>query len=385
MKKKKKTVNTLSIILLLAMAFALTLMVFLRLRLGAELLPVVSENPEPSASVVVEPVVTQTPEPVEPTPSEEPIVLEPTYYTLSVIGDCTLVSFNGGNDYSDKMNGDYAYPFSGTIQYFENDDFTIGNLECNFSDNSLYSGRTFSFRAPTSYANILVEGGVDYVTTANNHFDDFGEQGIADTFAALEAVGMPYGKERETSLITTESGLIIGIYCDFSLFEPTVENTVNGIKSLKEQGAEYIICALHWGYEGTYHPAQYQIDLAHAAIDAGADLIYGSHAHVLQKTEEYNGGYILYSMGNWSFGGNTNPRDKDTAIIQITVKRDADGVTISNDDMTIIPCALSGSTDYNDYRPVPLSEDDERYQRVLAKLNDTWNGADLNIDYSAFH
>lgn len=383
-KKKSSALSALRILALLFCLIALALLSFLRLRQGAVLLPA-----EPSPSTVpvsIEPAPSQPSD--EPQSSETPVPVEtpapePTYYTISVIGDCTLVSFNGGSYYGDAMGGDYAYPFSGTVQYFENDDLTIGNLECNFSDRSLYSGRTFSFRAPTEYVNILKEGCVDYVTTANNHFDDFGPEGIADTFATLEAAGIPYGEEGEAELITTESGLVVGIYCDFNQFFPDEARMVAAVKSLRQQGAEYVICALHWGYEGQYTPKEYETELAHAAIDAGADLIYGSHPHVLQRTEEYNGAYILYSMGNWSFGGNTNPRDKDTAIIQITVKRDGD--TITNDEMTIIPCALSGSTDYNDYRPVPLAEDDERYARVLSKLNGTFDGADLSIDYSAFH
>ena len=97
------------------------------------------------------------------------------------------------------------------------------------------------------------------------------------------------------------------------------------IDKLKADGAEYIICALHWGVEGAYRPNAYQKNLAHAAIDAGADLVYGSHPHVLQPTEEYGGGLILYSLGNFSFGGNSFPRDYDSVIVQLTLCRNADG------------------------------------------------------------
>ena len=80
--------------------------------------------------------------------------------------------------------------------------------------------------------------------------------------------------------------------------------------------------------------------MRHAAIDAGADIIYGSHPHVLHKTEEYNGKYIYYSMGNWSFGGNTNPRDKDTFILQMQVFRAVDG-TVSISEYSVIPANFS--------------------------------------------
>ena len=94
------------------------------------------------------------------------------------------------------MGEDYSYPFKNTVQYFENDDLTIANLECTFSDRALYAGadRTFSFRCPTSYVNILLEGSVEFVNTANNHFDDFGQNGIDDTLATLKEAGVTYGE-----------------------------------------------------------------------------------------------------------------------------------------------------------------------------------------------
>ena len=330
-------------------------------------------------TVTAEPSAEPTPTPT-PTPTPEP---QPEYFTVSVIGDCTLASCNGASNYEKYMGEDYAYPFSNTVQYFEADDFTIANLECTFSDSSLYSSRLFHFQGKSAYANILTEGGVDFVTTANNHADDFGTTGMQDTYASLEAAGMAYGKEDEAQIYTTESGLKIGVYCLFDYFCTGASSTAKieaGIQSLKEQGAEYIICALHWGNEGHYDVVTAQDKCGHAAIDAGADLVYGCHPHVMQKTEEYNGGIILYSMGNWSFGGNTNPRDRDTAIVQVTVKRDVDG-TVSNDKMTIIPCCLSSTEGLNDYRPVPYAEDDEGYARALSKLDGSWTGPNLTINY----
>ena len=336
------------------------------------------ESPEP------------TPEPT-PTPTPEP---EPEYFTISVIGDCTLYSHQNlaptsPYSYTGRMGEDFAYSFSNTAEYFENDDFTISNLECNFSDKWLYSESMFHFLAPTAYAQILLEGGVDFVTTANNHIYDFGQAGAESTFETLESYGIPYGKEGEAKLFTTDSGLKIGIYCDYNYYNPKLEKCLEGIESLKEQGAEYIIMAFHWGDELTYKPAQEQIDLAHSCIDAGADLIYGSHTHTLQPIEEYNGGLILYSMGNWSFGGHTTPTDSDTAIVQLKIKRDLDG-SISRDGVNIIPCCLSSLLDeaeaksqsYNDYRPTPYPEDSPGYERVVQKLTGSFEGKDGVIDYT---
>ena len=321
---------------------------------------------------------------------------EPEYFTISAIGDCTLTSHQNigpkeAKSYAAKMNGDYAYPFSNTVSYFENDDLTLANLECTLSDQKLSSLEQFYFLCPAAYANILTEGCVDFVTTANNHNLDFGQRGLDDTWASLEAVGMPYGKDGESRLLTTESGLTVGIYCAYNRYKPVLSDCTAAIRSLREQGAEYVILMFHWGKEMNYQPAEEQVELAHACIDAGADLVYGSHSHCLQPVEEYNGGYILYSMGNWSFGGSTNPRDPDTAIIQIRVCRRGESVT--NEQLSAIPCsvssrpALEGYTgdNYNDYRPTPYEEGSEAYERVMSKLDGSFEGGNQVVDYSGWY
>ena len=289
------------------------------------------------------------------------------------------------------MGEDYSYPFHNTVQYFDDDELTISNLECTFSETKLYSGQQFYFCAPKEYANILLEGGVDFVTTANNHALDFGQKGLESTWEALEEYGIPYGKEDQAQLLTTPGGLTVGIYTAFNSYAPQQGKCVAAIEQLREDGAEYVICMFHWGQELYYHPWKAQIDLAHACIDAGADLIYGSHSHCLQPVEEYGDGLILYSLGNWSFGGNTTPKDMDTVIVQIRVKRDLDG-TISMDGYDLIPCCVSsrpvleGYTQdaYNDYVPTPYEEDSDYYKRAMTKLSGEYNGPE-GADYSNWY
>ena len=329
----------------------------------------------------------------EPEESPEALV-EPGTFVISAIGDCTLASaenFVGSvYGYAAKMDGDYAYPFSNTVEYFKNDDYTIANLECVLSDSKLTAdiyASQFHFQSPSEWANILIEGGVDFVTTANNHLlKDYGSKGAEDTYATLEEYGIPYGKESQRQIVTTDSGLILGIYCDYNGLEPDKAQAVAAVNGLKAEGAEYIICMFHWGEELHYSLDDRDVELARACVDAGANLIYGSHSHCLQPIEEYNGGVILYSMGNWSFGGSTMPTDPDTAIVQITVSRAADG-SVSNDDITIIPCGVSSqkyvkNTHYNDYRPTPYEEGTEEYERVLNKLDGNFKPASEGADYS---
>ena len=348
----------------------------------------VPDDVTPPVEQSAEPEATPTP---TPTPTPEPT---PEYFTLSFIGDCTLAPHQNTQDYFNKVGDDYAYPFANTVQYFADDEYTFANLECTFSDRSLspVGYPTFYFRAPTSYVNILLEGGVDFVTTANNHLNDFGDKGVEDTYATLDNAGLPYGKGGQAQVVTTKNGIKIGVYCGFNIndgyFVPTTDECVNAINQMKADGAEYIVMAFHWGKELYYKPTQKMIDLAQACIDAGADLIYGTHPHVLGPIVEYNGGIIMYSVGNWSFGGNTQPTDQDTAIIQVTIKRDVDG-SITTEGYDAIPCCvssnMSGGVGYNDYKPTPYPEDNEGYKRVLSKLdmNSGWENA--NKDYSAWY
>ena len=332
--------------------------------------------------------------PAQESPESPAPVYEEQSYLLSVVGDCTLASpqFIDPSEHRSieyHIQKDYSYPFSFTREYFENDALTIANLECTLSDTKFFSYEQFSFLAPADYAEILNEGGVDFVTTANNHMNDFGSAGVEFTYMALDDHGVPYGKEGESRIITTDSGLKVGIYCACNHQEPDPDQAEAAVRQLRANGAEYVICAFHWGKELVYTPFDSQKELAHRCIDAGADLIYGSHSHCLQPVEEYGNGLILYSMGNWVFGGSTAPTDMDTAIIQVQLQRSSDG-TVRSSGYTVIPCCVSSrpvkdnysGDNYNDYRPTPYTEGSSAYYRVMAKLDGSFTPDSEGRDYS---
>ena len=335
---------------------------------------------KPAQDVPVQPQ--DTPElPEESTMPEPTPTPEPEYFTLHFIGDCTLACneyYQGtAQGYDTVLNGDYAYPFAKTLEYFINDDFTFANLECSLTDSNDRTDKTFTFKTSADYAKVMTEGSVEFVTLANNHVLDYGQQGYADTKAAVEAEGLGYVGRDEYAVYETESGLRIGVY---GLSFGTVDQIKAGIAALKELDVDFIIAAMHWGDEGSYHVNSEQITLAHACIDAGADFVYGSHPHTLQPIEEYKGKFIYYSMGNWTFGGNTNPRDKDTFILRMVLEMSADGsVTVFSREH--IPCASSGVLDGNNYQPVPYEEGSEEYLRTLSKLDGSFTGQDLSIGY----
>ena len=398
-----------------AVALALLLLLrggFVASRTGGDVTVPGTESAAPVTTANAQtPAVHMTPDPspaAETTPAPTP---EPTgeseSFILSFIGDLTLASAPGVPlNFWQTINGDYAYPFSNVKEYFADDEYTLGNLECTFSDQNLKSIEYFSFRAPTEYVKILLEGGVDFVTTANNHSDDFNQAGKRDTWAALESYGVPFGKNDEAKIVTTPNGLRLGIYCQFSNdygdYRPDEEKALAAIEQLKAEDPDLIICMFHMGIEMNYYPEQKTpktCEICRRCIDAGADIIYGSHPHCLQPIEEYNGGLILYSMGNFIFGGNSMPSDQDSAIVQLTVLRDSNG-NVSLGEHMIIPCciasrpvtepSLSASvrgkyTDYNDLKPTPYAEGTEDYTRALSKIDGTYDGPDGQADYSNWH
>jgi len=117
------------------------------------------------------------------------------------------------------------------------------------------------------------------------------------------------------------------------------------IRSIRDS-TDFIVVVIHWGNEREYRPDKKQKAMGHALIDAGADLVVGHHPHVLQPIEKYRGRYIAYSLGNFVFGGNVNPRDKQTEILQVYFKRSELPVVKE------IPCRISSVDTVNDFRPV---------------------------------
>ena len=188
---------------------------------------------------------------------------------------------------------------------------------------------------------------------------------MESTRKALTETGLPFVEQDTYQVFTTERGLTIGMYGGF--FQVDVEKVASAVREMKKAGAELIVMAIHWGIEGFYRPNTEQEALGKALIDAGVDIVYGCHPHVLQRIEEYNGGVIYYSLGNFCFGGNHYPKDLDTVIVQQQVVRGEDG-TVTLGKLTPIPASVSSQAPRNDFQPTPYEEGTEEYSRVLKKL-----------------
>ena len=317
----------------------------------------------------------------------QPEAAAPQQYTLSFVGDCTLASsqFHRGSPYSFRavIGDELARPFAGTAAYFQDDSLTVANLECTLTDSTAAPRGLFGFAADPAYVGVLTAGGVDMVTLANNHSGDFGPDAYAQTGRTLDAAGIDWAGEDEWTLVTTADGLTVGLYCTGASLSPAVEPCLAALEDMRAAGAELCVVLPHWGKEGAYRPNAAQRAFAEAAAAGGADLIIGSHPHVLQPIEECGGALVAYSLGNYVFGGNTNPRDHDTVILQVTYTRQADG-TLARTDAARIPCSLSGTPGRNDYSPVPYDGDSPEAARALSKLDGSFTGPDLIVDYTPY-
>lgn len=329
---------------------------------------------------------------VELKPTFDAPVTEIIEVKLSATGDVTMGNYVG-QEYSNSFNqmydstGDYGYFFKNVANYFAEDDFTIVNLEgCLTTSNNPAPGRTYNIKGDPSYTNILLEGNVEAVGMENNHRRDFEQEGTRDTVAALEAANLPYAYNENLGYYEV-NGIKIGwVAVNAASWGASVEPTLEeGLKKLSEE-CDLVLACCHWGIEREYYPTAYQRELGKKCIDWGADLVIGHHPHVLQGMEEYNGKIILYSLGNFSFGANKNPSDKDTMIYQQTFKfaKTTAGngeVTISLLDETeanMIPCSISSVSSRNDYCPTPLTGSEG--QRVINRMNTFSKDFGIHVD-----
>lgn len=308
------------------------------------------------------------------TDSSNATVSSPVSLTLSVVGDCTLGT-DETFDYDTSLNAYYEnygadYFLQNVKDIFSTDDLTIANFEGTLTDSDEREDKTFAFKAPASYASILTGGSVEAVNTANNHSHDYGEQSFDDTLAALDDAGIVHFGYDETAVMDVK-GIKVGLVGIYELYDhlEREQQLKDNIAKVKADGAQLIVVIFHWGNETETVPDSNQTTLGRIAIDEGADLVCGHHPHVLQGIETYKGRNIVYSLGNFCFGGNSSPSDMDTMIYQQTFTIDADGV--KKDNVTnIIPCSISSAAydGYNNYQPTPAEGDEAT--RILGKINE---------------
>ena len=292
--------------------------------------------------------------------------------TITALGDCTLgtdESFNTSTNFDafNIVNGP-TYFFENVRDILENDDATFANFEGTLTTETTRENKEYAFKGDPSYTEILTDGSIEVVTLANNHSSDYGAQSLTDTETYLTDAGIDYclGDAIAYQELNGVKTAFIGIYVldDGMEREEQVRQT---IAQAKEEGAQLVIVAFHWGSEKATAPDETQQTLAHIAVDCGADLVVGHHPHVLQGIELYKGKYIAYSLGNFCFGGNSAPSDMDTILFRQTFTIEEGGAR-ADAKAEIIPCSISSASGYNNYQPTPAQGSEA--DRIMAKLNE---------------
>ncbi|MCR5213120.1 MAG: CapA family protein [Eubacterium sp.] len=287
---------------------------------------------------------------------------------MTFVGDCCM-----GTNLEDRSQGtmlwyaenyDTSYFFEKVKPYFEGDDLTVANCECCISDRDVGprdkgENSVFWFKAPTRVAAAFSDSSIEGVSLCNNHSYDYGDECLLDTQKAFDDLGVLWGI-RENVLYYEKNGFTIGIVCvAYYSFDEVGIYCMPYLEEAKKH-SDYQIVYFHGGTEGVYQPNDWKVSGAHAMIDAGADLVIGSHPHVLQPCETYNGVDIVYSLGNFCFGGNSFPENR-TIIYKYNLKihKEGDQFEVIDSEDEIIPCyVFTGSS--NNWQPAPIEDQDIR-------------------------
>ncbi len=288
---------------------------------------------------------------------------------LTAAGDFTLGTYKGqarGGRF-DEIYAAYGpdYFMEHIKPVFEQDDYTLINLEGPLTGHPATASKKFPIRGEKEYVQILTGARIEGVSLANNHTSDAGSRGLSDCMELLDQHHIDYA--RQNAPICREiKGIKIGILAYSVLGYSPYEAVRQAIAQCRADGCQFVIVYFHWGIEGEHTSSPEQEKLARFCIDQGADLILGSHPHVIQGIELYKEKPIVYSLGNFCFGANKNPADKDTFLFQQELLIDRTANTVSLGKTTLLPCRISSDPGRNNYQPVLL--DEKESARVLKRL-----------------
>jgi len=299
----------------------------------------------------------------------EDLIIPEFTIKLSFTGDMMLASFKdsysagGFKEYAEKYPAEY---FLEKVKHiFEADDFTTVNLENVFSDRKLtevekWTERAYWYKSSTKNVNILTCASVEGVSLANNHVNDYGTQGYTDTLKTVTDAGLACGIE-DRIIYYEKNGYRIAVICHGLWGEWQADDIIKYIR-VAEENSDYQIVFYHGGKEKVHEPDAWRIKASRKLVDYGADLVLGNHPHVLQPREIYNGAEILYSLGNFCYGGNRRPENR-TMIYQMELTVNERSLELKKQESTIIPCYVYTDT-YNNYQPAVIMDEEEK-QKVL--------------------
>lgn len=309
--------------------------------------------------------------------------------TLSFTGDCTLAYFNETDNENMfpavyRNSGSVTYPFDLTKNIFGADDITMINLECALTESREHKDKQFYFRGEPSYADILTNSSIEAVTVENNHSFDYLDKGFNDTLNYLKNAGIRYTGYTSPAAINKNgySVVMLSVSMVSTTYKTEFKNKIESYINQYRSDRTIIVVNVHWGTEGAEVPDDWQISAAHSMIDAGADLIIGHHPHRLQGIEEYNGHYIAYSLGNFSFGGNSVASYPDTIILRASFSETSDG-SMELNKISAVPCyTTSSGSSVNNFRPtVRFGNNGDSTISYLLSLSEKLDGGIKSINH----
>jgi len=235
--------------------------------------------------------------------------------------------------------GDYTCAWNGIAEDFSAADFAMVNLESPFSDSGPYPTEGFTFKVKPDGMSGMEFAGIDAVWLANNHFGNGDIYGMSYTLQILAERSIAYVGAGQNStqayqgMLYTLPEVTLGFVnqsYDVSWYKASastpgiatydLDKLAASIRELRSQGADIVIATFHGGIEYVREPDEYQIEFAHAAIDAGADLVVGHHPHWVQQMEVYKQKYIFYSLGNLIFDQNWSKETSQGLVLKVDVK-----------------------------------------------------------------
>lgn len=308
-------------------------------------------------------------------PSDEQKLMAASDYTgeitITFLGDCTLgedskwIPKRYGFARRIADNG-MEFPFRELIRLTGSDDLTVANLEGVLSDRNLNKKKKkYNFIGPTSYTEILTKGSVECVGLANNHTQDYGNGGYADTKDALETAGVCWFGTEAPAIWESDEGLRIGFLgVHLTLSGNRRKEYDKNAKMLQDWGCSAIITVMHAGTEYEYEPPDAHQKQITTHVTKTCDLVIGHHPHVVQGYARVNDVPVVYSLGNCVFGGNTRPKDLDALVVQ-AVMHFEEG-ELEKIDLHFWPISVTSDRNYNNYSPKFLTGKDA--EQVLNKL-----------------
>ena len=302
------------------------------------------------------------------------VTLTPRSVTMLAVGDLMC---HTGQLSAARSAGRYSFApsFSAVAPIIKSADLAVGNLETTLRGSG-FSGYP-RFRTPTSYADALKDAGFDVLTTANNHALDGGASGVRYTTKYLDGLGIPNaGTNGRRWTIVTVKGVRIALlpytYATNGISSPfagavsridyrAIQRDIASARKV----AEFVVVYLHWGTEYSMTPEETSRRLAHNLIDSGADLILGSHPHVIRPVESYHGHYIVHSMGNFLSGQVRQYTDLGI-MVRITIVRSGSGVRATGVEVMPVYRDRSPGRGTSTYRTVAIDRELSEPDRLIS-------------------